>query len=113
MAATTRTWSEVKELLAEAIELPAVERASFLDRVCTADPALRGELESLLSASDALPNDFMAAAAPLLADVNLELEEGGMFAEHFRLVRRLERAAWAKCGWPNKPPLCGVPWLSS
>ena len=89
MTATTRTWSEVKELLAEAIQLPAVERASFLDRVCAANPALREELESLLSASDALPNDFLAAAAPFLGDVNLELEEGGLFAEHFRLVRRL------------------------
>src|SRR3984957_8708736 len=89
MAATTRTWSDVKELLAEAIQLPAVERASFLDRVCAANPALREELESLLSASDALPKDFLAAAAPFLGDVNLELEEGGLFAEHFRLVRRL------------------------
>jgi non-specific serine/threonine protein kinase/serine/threonine-protein kinase len=89
MTATVKTWAEVKELLHEAIQLSAAERASFLDRVCTADPALRGELESLLSSSDALPNDFLSAAAPFLGEVNLVLEEGGMFAEHFRLVRRL------------------------
>jgi hypothetical protein len=61
-ATTARTWLEVKELLHEAIPLSAAARAAFLDRVCAADPALRAELESLLAASDALPNDFLSAA---------------------------------------------------
>jgi non-specific serine/threonine protein kinase/serine/threonine-protein kinase len=87
MTAAVKTWAEVKELLHEAIQLSAAERASFLDRVCATDPSLRGELESLLAASDALPGEFLSAGAP--AQGGLELEEGGVFAEHFRLVRRL------------------------
>jgi serine/threonine protein kinase/tetratricopeptide (TPR) repeat protein len=89
MTASVKTWAEVKDLLHEAIQLSAAERASFLDRVCTADAALRGELESLLYVSDALPDDFLSAPAPFLEEGNLELVEGAVFAEHFRLLRRL------------------------
>src|SRR6185503_20406512 len=41
-------WKQVDELLEAALECPATERASFLDRACSGDEDLRRELESLL-----------------------------------------------------------------
>ena len=41
-------WQRVKGLFHEALERPTVERESFLDAACGADPPLRAELESLL-----------------------------------------------------------------
>lgn len=41
-----------EELYAAAVALPATERATFLDRACGGDPALRARVEALLSAND-------------------------------------------------------------
>ena len=41
-------WKQVDELLEAALDCPATERASFLDRACSGDEELRRELESLL-----------------------------------------------------------------
>src|SRR5262245_8884029 len=38
------------DIFADALELPAGERAAFLDRECAGDPVLRVELDSLLGA---------------------------------------------------------------
>lgn len=45
-------WSRVKEVLGDALELPASKRRAFLDEVCGADHELREEVEGLLEASD-------------------------------------------------------------
>ena len=44
----------IKELLLAALELPAKERDSFLDRACAADPELREELDELRAREDQL-----------------------------------------------------------
>ena len=41
-------WKQVDELLEDALDCPANERAAFLDRACSGDEELRRELESLL-----------------------------------------------------------------
>ncbi|MBS1850282.1 MAG: protein kinase [Acidobacteria bacterium] len=41
-------WAQVKEAFQAALELPAEQRSAYLDGFCTAEPALRGEVESLL-----------------------------------------------------------------
>ena len=46
------------EIFADAIELPAAERAAFLDQACRGDPALRARIESLLSGHDSA-SDFL------------------------------------------------------
>jgi serine/threonine-protein kinase len=51
-------WKQVDELLEAALECPATERASFLDRACSGDEELRRELESLLI-SDAQAEAFI------------------------------------------------------
>src|SRR5215203_5283114 len=42
----------LKQLFAQAIELPPDQRATFLDANCADDPALRADVESLLAAQE-------------------------------------------------------------
>ena len=44
-------WQQVKNLLAQAIDLAPEERARFLDDACAGDRGLRTEIESLLAFS--------------------------------------------------------------
>ena len=43
-------WQKVKEVVGSALELPAAERAAYVDQACSQDQELRKEVESLLSA---------------------------------------------------------------
>jgi eukaryotic-like serine/threonine-protein kinase len=55
--AKLQQWQRVKEIVGSALELQPAERGAFLDRVCSRDTELRGEVDSLLAAyqeSDAL-----------------------------------------------------------
>jgi non-specific serine/threonine protein kinase/serine/threonine-protein kinase len=45
-------WSRVKEVLGDALELPASKRAAYLDETCGDNKALRDEVEALLAASE-------------------------------------------------------------
>jgi len=63
-------WQQVKNLLAQAIDLAPEERARFLDDACAGDRGLRTEIESLLAFSQdaearlhSLPQDWIADAA--------------------------------------------------
>jgi hypothetical protein len=68
---TPERWRLVKAVVADAMELPAPERATYVDRVCGRDAALHAEVESLLAAADdadSLP-DLRAAIASAAAAV--------------------------------------------
>ena len=67
---TPERWGQVKAVVADALEMPAEQRAAYVDRVCAGDDELRAEVESLLAASDgdSLP-DARAAVATAAADV--------------------------------------------
>lgn len=45
-------WQRVKDIVGSALERESSERTAFLDRVCSTDPELRAEVESLLAAHD-------------------------------------------------------------
>jgi serine/threonine protein kinase/alpha-beta hydrolase superfamily lysophospholipase len=45
-------WSEIQNLLATAVELPATERAAFLDRACADHPGWQPQIRSLLAAHE-------------------------------------------------------------
>jgi eukaryotic-like serine/threonine-protein kinase len=87
---TVERWQRVKELLHQAMQLAPESRARFLDDACSAEPALRAEVESLLVADAQVPADFLLpAAAPSDPDGSEGLQAGQTFAQHFRLVSQL------------------------
>jgi eukaryotic-like serine/threonine-protein kinase len=95
---SSHSWSDVKQALADALELPAHERTGFLERTCR-DPALRLAVERLLrsaeraAASKTLLDVPMAEfAAPLIVEVD-EQEHAGSAALRVALAGRytLER----------------------
>jgi serine/threonine protein kinase len=90
-------WEQVKDLLHQALQLGPEQRARFLTDACSSDNSLRAEVESLLLADEGVRSSFMQS--PLLADEPAgdpnrfgaagTLEAGQIFAQNFRLVRRL------------------------
>ena len=57
---TPEKWRQVKDLLALVLEQPPKDREAYLLRVC-AEPALRGEVESLIAAYDDSATNLFAA----------------------------------------------------
>jgi eukaryotic-like serine/threonine-protein kinase len=45
-----KLWGQIKEIFGRALDLDREERESFLAEVCTDDPDLRHEIETLLAA---------------------------------------------------------------
>ena len=56
---TPERWQQIKELLYQAQQLALDERADFLDRSCSSDPALRKEVETLLVSGDEASTGFI------------------------------------------------------
>ncbi len=71
LPAGRESWRQVAAILDRTLEMPATERAAFLDRACGGDPELRAEVEELLAA-DEKAGDFLATPAGDYADVLLE-----------------------------------------
>jgi serine/threonine protein kinase len=61
-------WKQVDELFEAALDCPAAERASFLDRACAGDNELRRELESLII-SDGQAEVLASPPARMAADL--------------------------------------------
>jgi len=55
-------WSRIEEAFLAALELPAQERAAYLDNACGGDTELRREIESLLNETEGT-KDFMESPA--------------------------------------------------
>ena len=54
---TAEQWSRVKALVGQALSMPDIERAAFLDDACQGDAALRREVDELLAGDD--PDSFL------------------------------------------------------
>jgi eukaryotic-like serine/threonine-protein kinase len=85
-------WKQVDELLGAALERPATERASFLERVCAGDEELRRELESLLI-SDLQTESFIESpparlAADLFTDTHRKPGRGERIA-HYEILAQI------------------------
>jgi eukaryotic-like serine/threonine-protein kinase len=70
-AATLARWQEVARVVDLALDLEAADRPELLERTCSGDAALRGEVERLLAATeraaDFLDQPVAADAAPLVS----------------------------------------------
>jgi serine/threonine-protein kinase len=88
------SWTEVRRLFAEAIELPPARRDELLGRACGADGALRAEVRALLDAHDALTTEDGGEReflAPLDAARAVTLLDAGRAVGPYRVVRELGR----------------------
>ena len=69
------------EIFAEAIELPAAERAAALDRACGDDPALRARIEALLAGYDSA-GDFLENPPPAPTAVQPRQKPGDVIGRY-------------------------------
>ena len=77
---TQQNWQRVKEIVGEALEREACERAAYLDSACAGHPELRAEAESLLAAhADADGLSQHPWAATTVADPTGELKTIGPY----------------------------------
>ncbi len=85
MTSGRERWGRVKAILADALDMPRLERAEFLRQACGGDSELQGEVESLLAQEDSaafFPLEPVSPAAMPdqvgLYRVERELGRGGM-----------------------------------
>jgi non-specific serine/threonine protein kinase/serine/threonine-protein kinase len=94
---TPERWEQIREVLEKALELAPGQRSVYLEGVCCSDPTLRKEVEALLADSANLPSGFLqsSAMAEMISaelksiDAVSALEAGEVFAQRFRLIRKL------------------------
>ncbi|HYP09769.1 MAG TPA: serine/threonine-protein kinase [Bryobacteraceae bacterium] len=60
-------WRHIKQVLGDALDLPASKRIAYLDEACAGDPELRAEVDALLEASEDTV-DFIETPALAQAD---------------------------------------------
>src|SRR5512132_446247 len=60
---TPERWQQLKQLFQSALERKPAERSAFLNQACAGDPALRSEVESLISSHDQDGTSIEAMAA--------------------------------------------------
>jgi Tol biopolymer transport system component len=73
---------QVKELFLRAREVPLDARAAWLEEACGKDDALRGEIESLLTADEEMPPEYLQPSA------GFELSPG-VNISHYRIIEHL------------------------
>lgn len=80
---TPEQWQQVKRVLAEALERAPEQRSAYLDQACT-DPALRREVESLITAHANGDTSFMDPAA-----IEATMLPNGRKLAHYEIVARI------------------------
>ena len=81
---TPEQWKLVKAVVADAMELPADERTTYVDRVCASDAEVRAEVDSLLAVAtddDSLPDARAAIANAAAAALGLRGEPSALEPE--------------------------------
>ena len=87
-ALSPEQWRRLRDLFADAQEMPASERHAFLDRELEGEPALRTELDSLLASAETV-GAFLAPREPGVADASSSPHVLGSMVGPYRLVELL------------------------
>jgi eukaryotic-like serine/threonine-protein kinase len=85
-------WKQVDELLEAALECPATERASFLERACSGDAELRREVESLLLSDGQAEAFIESPPARVAADLFTDKQPKpgiGKHIAHYEILAQL------------------------
>lgn len=91
MAVTSENWDQIETLFQTAVELPADQRDTFLAQACQGDPALREEVDSLLSA-DSISGEAIDSAVQKEAKSLFGIEEmAGSRVGPYRVIREIGR----------------------
>jgi len=106
---------QVMSILAEAMDLPPIRRAEFLESACSGKPDLRRELDELLTYADDAPAVFEAASEQIIEpdpktigpyEILEPIGEGGMAvvykAQQHRPVRRVVALKLIKLGMDTR-----------
>ncbi|HTS25857.1 MAG TPA: protein kinase, partial [Bryobacteraceae bacterium] len=92
---TGELWQRISDVFADALELPAAERSSYLRRECAGDECVEREVRRLLSESDCA-GEFLetpaldrGALSPESSDKDSVSLEGDVLAGRFHVIRML------------------------
>jgi len=85
---TPERWSRIEPILDRALDLPAAERAAFLEEACGEDVDLRRAVERLLRSSEAAEASLLEGSAADLAAPLLDAP-AGVVLDRYELVRLL------------------------
>jgi serine/threonine-protein kinase len=87
---TPERWQQLKQIFQSALDRNPAERSAFLSQACAGDPALRSEVESLISSHDQAGDSIEAmaveAATEMLADNRAIV---GTQIGHYQVLNRI------------------------
>jgi serine/threonine protein kinase/Flp pilus assembly protein TadD len=91
---TPERWQQLKQIFQSALERNPAERSAFLNQACAEDPALRSQVESLISshnqAGDSIEAMAVEAATEILADEQAGQIVGKQIG-HYQVLGRIGR----------------------
>lgn len=94
---TPERWLRISQIVADAIELPAAQRAEFVSRACGSDQDLRREVERLLQNHDEA-QDFLETLSVSAHDIvhapgpgAPHLNPGDLVSGRYRIIRFIQR----------------------
>lgn len=86
---TPERWTQIKRIVAHALELPQPERYAYVEQACAGDPELRAEVDSLLHAADG-SDSFPAARVAIASAAEQSMLETTLGAQ-YEIIRPLGR----------------------
>ena len=79
-------WSEVERVLSTVIDLPKEERKARVSQLCSSDPQLRAEVESLLAAHESAQDSFLRCGALAAGKLSSDFSMAGKQLGPYRLL---------------------------
>src|SRR5881227_1739885 len=91
---TPERWQQLKQIFQSALERNPAERSAFLSEACADDPALRSQVESLISSHDQAGDSIEAMAAEAATEMLDDDQAGSIVGKqigHYQVLSRIGR----------------------